>query len=503
VKDTSRCSVCGNSLIAGRCPTCDTRRWSRFIHRELVLLTVLVGVTVAAFFGTRAVAHSNDALRRRQAAAWFDAAQRASRGGNAEAAVTGLRRAVSKDPENKLYRLALARALAAIRLDEEAKRVLVALRDAQPEDPQSNLQLARLEARGPDADATRRYYQSAVAGLWRPEQAEERRHVRTELIEFLLAHEERARAMSELLVLGANLPQDAGVQAQVGRMFLSAGDPRLALDHFVRALRLNAEHPDALAGAGEAAFERADYRRALRYLNAAPRDDTRVAELREVARLVLDGDPLAPRLRASERRRRLSVAFQQAVQRSVFMIFELTQDYQIIVPLMVANLLSFVISRRYQPIPVYEALLRQDGIHLPTSALREPAGWTAGDVMNANPAFFPADMSVGEAWEAIRIDERRAYLVGAPERLLGRGTVTVESILDGSFAHVHPDHPLDVVLERFAESSGLLPVVNRAAARRVEGVITLDGITRFAKRRREVTRQNPDLGDRPRRFSRD
>ena len=56
----------------------------------------------------------------------------------------------------------------------------------------------------------------------------------------------------------------------------------------------------------------------------------------------------------------------RAPMTSVFMIFEITQDYQILVPLMVANLLSFVISRHYQPVPVYHALLMQDGIHLPS-----------------------------------------------------------------------------------------------------------------------------------------
>jgi len=50
---------------------------------------------------------------------------------------------------------------------------------------------------------------------------------------------------------------------------------------------------------------------------------------------------------------------------SVFMIFEITQDYQILVPLMVANLLSLAISRRFQPEPIYQALLRQDGVLLP------------------------------------------------------------------------------------------------------------------------------------------
>src|SRR4029078_12745391 len=49
---------------------------------------------------------------------------------------------------------------------------------------------------------------------------------------------------------------------------------------------------------------------------------------------------------------------------SVFMIFEITQDYQNLVPLMVSNMLSLTISRRFQPVPVYQALLEQDGLRL-------------------------------------------------------------------------------------------------------------------------------------------
>jgi CIC family chloride channel protein len=198
----------------------------------------------------------------------------------------------------------------------------------------------------------------------------------------------------------------------------------------------------------------------------------------------------------------------RAPMTSVFMIFEITQDYQILVPLMVANLLSFVISRRYQPVPVYEALLHQDRIHLPSRVLREPNGWTAGEVMNVHPRFFPADMSVEEAWEAGRKDGRPAYLVGTPERLCGVTTLerlerareagrqgeAVVSTADETFPHVHPDHSLDVVLERFAESPGLLPVVSRAAANRVEGIITIEDITRLAKRRR-VRRAVEEAGE--------
>ena len=53
---------------------------------------------------------------------------------------------------------------------------------------------------------------------------------------------------------------------------------------------------------------------------------------------------------------------------SVIMIFEITRDYSIIVPLMIANMISYLISSRLQKEPIYEALMHQDGIHLPIAA---------------------------------------------------------------------------------------------------------------------------------------
>jgi tetratricopeptide (TPR) repeat protein len=317
VTDLPHCTECGRSLTAGRCLRCDGRRWLRvvygqFVQREIFVLTVLVGVTIAAFFVTRNVAASNDELRRQQAALWFEAGQEALQSGQVEPAVVTLRRAVSRDPENRDYRLALASALATSRLDDEAKRVLLILREAEPEDPETNVQFARIEARGEDADSARRYYESAIAGLWQPEDADERRAVRLELVDFLVAREERERALSQLLVLDANLPADQDVQVRVGRLFLSAGDPRQALDRFVSALDTDPDDGAALAGAGESAFELADYVAASRYLNAAPEDDRIVAELREISELVLASDPLEPRLRVSERSRRLLVMIEQA-----------------------------------------------------------------------------------------------------------------------------------------------------------------------------------------------
>src|SRR3954462_585904 len=50
---------------------------------------------------------------------------------------------------------------------------------------------------------------------------------------------------------------------------------------------------------------------------------------------------------------------------SVIMIFEVTRDYSIIVPLMIANLIAYYVSHRLQRETVYESLALQDGLHLP------------------------------------------------------------------------------------------------------------------------------------------
>ena len=64
----------------------------------------------------------------------------------------------------------------------------------------------------------------------------------------------------------------------------------------------------------------------------------------------------------------------RAPMTSVLMIFEMTQDYAVIVPLMIANLVSLFIASRLQHEPIYEALAVQDGIHLPTSGTRQRHG---------------------------------------------------------------------------------------------------------------------------------
>src|SRR5882724_2188741 len=64
----------------------------------------------------------------------------------------------------------------------------------------------------------------------------------------------------------------------------------------------------------------------------------------------------------------------RAPMTSVLMIFEMTQDYSVIVPLMISNLVSLFIASRLQRMPIYEALAIQDGIHLPSAEARQQHG---------------------------------------------------------------------------------------------------------------------------------
>jgi CIC family chloride channel protein len=197
----------------------------------------------------------------------------------------------------------------------------------------------------------------------------------------------------------------------------------------------------------------------------------------------------------------------RAPMTSVFMIFEITQDYQILVPLMVANLLSFVISRRYQPTPVYHALLEQDHVHLPAPGLKTTArGWTARDIMSPAPPLVAADRSIESVWrelgshsngEAPRLVGTSTELIGLlrPVRLTeameaGRSQERIDDLVDTVFNHAHPDHGVDIVLERLAGSEGLLPILSRDNIRRIEGVVTLDDVTRALGRGRTKKRSS-------------
>ncbi len=61
----------------------------------------------------------------------------------------------------------------------------------------------------------------------------------------------------------------------------------------------------------------------------------------------------------------------RAPMTSVLIIIEMTSGYSLIVPLMIANMTAYALARHLRPLPIYEALLEQDGIHLREKAVMD------------------------------------------------------------------------------------------------------------------------------------
>lgn len=180
----------------------------------------------------------------------------------------------------------------------------------------------------------------------------------------------------------------------------------------------------------------------------------------------------------------------RAPMTSVLMIFEMTRDYSVIVPLMIANLASLFISSRFQKQPIYEALAHQDGIHLPNLKERSGSGRrTVALIMRGATEFLLAEMSVQQAVESVRASKFRAWPVMDQGNIVG---VLARSALESAnddgrkeqavlglvetleFPHVHADHALHLALERMSQARiDMLPVVNRADVHKLEGIVTL------------------------------
>ncbi len=122
---------------------------------------------------------------------------------------------------------------------------------------------------------------------------------------------------------------------------------------------------------------------------------------------------------------------------SVVMIFEVTRDYTIIVPLMIANLCSYFLAQKLQKLPIYEALCRQEGVVLPSAAHR------------------PEPLTVERAMRPLEPSSGSVPTYG-------------DVLTDPEVPCVYPDDPLDLALQRMG-TAGVeeIPVISRAGGRQI------------------------------------
>jgi CIC family chloride channel protein len=186
----------------------------------------------------------------------------------------------------------------------------------------------------------------------------------------------------------------------------------------------------------------------------------------------------------------------RAPMTSVLMIFEITRDYAVIVPLMISNLVSFFIASRFQREPIYEVLAHQDGIHLPTAGSRIQEGQRqVYQAMHAATEVLDARATIQDVLDKISSSQQHAWpacddrgviamvSLGHLQKALTEGATSQslgEILKAGEFPHVHTDHSLSMALDRMGASQlDVLPVVNRADVHKLEGIVTLQDVLRL------------------------
>ena len=202
----------------------------------------------------------------------------------------------------------------------------------------------------------------------------------------------------------------------------------------------------------------------------------------------------------------LFAGFLRAPMTSVFMVLEVSGNYSIILPVLVSNTIAYLIGLRFQPTPLFDLMTRDDGLDLPSmeesreqtslrveSAMRKPPGLilkSSDTVADAASRIADVTVAIPEDSLLVAYDNGRWTIVAPPtlQELLkaGRGTQHLSDALpSGRIPRLHPDQPLDLAL-RLLRDAPFLPVVHRADARRLIGIVSLEDIL-AAYRRTSVT----------------
>jgi chloride channel protein, CIC family len=198
----------------------------------------------------------------------------------------------------------------------------------------------------------------------------------------------------------------------------------------------------------------------------------------------------------------LFAAFLRAPLTSVFMVLEVSGNYSIILPVILANTVAYLISRTLQPIPIFELFTHQDGLYLPSmEEQREESDLHVEDAIQ--PASAPILSGTDTLWDTRQALEKNEQVVVASILLVQCSGSTwyaanrdeITRLLfelkdqDGPAAKavlqerlglertpiIFPDQPLSNALPHFGRWP-LLPVSNRASRGRLEGTISLENV---------------------------
>src|SRR6202451_4342509 len=190
----------------------------------------------------------------------------------------------------------------------------------------------------------------------------------------------------------------------------------------------------------------------------------------------------------------LFAAFLRVPLTSVFMVLEVSGNYSIVLPVILANTIAYLVSRSLQPYPIFETFTHQDGLDLPSmEEQREESGLHLEDALRpVNLPIFPGTATLREVSAALAIVDAPVLLVKLEDGSwysMNRGEYTsiaatqtpvtlMERTLKADRAPLlFPDMPLDSAIPYLARWP-VLPIQNRASKGTLEGIVSLQDVLR-------------------------
>jgi chloride channel protein, CIC family len=194
----------------------------------------------------------------------------------------------------------------------------------------------------------------------------------------------------------------------------------------------------------------------------------------------------------------LFAGFLRAPMTSVFLVLEVSGNYSIIVPVMISNTIAYLISMKYQQVPIFDVLSRQDGLELPSlEEEREEESLRVEDAMCPAPAaplraektleqVRPEIEKAPQEWLLI-YDRNRGWFLARKTELLPKAAVASQDarladlVPKEPVPTVHPDNSIDLPLRKLGDRP-FLPVVHRAHPGRLLGIVSREDVLRtYAK----------------------
>ncbi len=173
---------------------------------------------------------------------------------------------------------------------------------------------------------------------------------------------------------------------------------------------------------------------------------------------------------------------------AILIVFEITGDYGLVLPLMLATAIATTLSRRVRPLSAYSAVLARMGVHpVETAEITDILDTvTVAETMNRAPLTADGDVSLGEAQGMFNRSGQRSLAVIEDGHLLGILTesdifraggpsdqVTAAEAMTPDPSTVDSRVPVSDALERLAALGvGQLPVVDRDRSDQLVGLFT-------------------------------